>query len=159
MEKTEQIKKLIKDLLGFLQVPFDDVLCIEEEGTSWRSFVIKTPHSGILIGTKGVTISALNHLVKKIAGKRSDEDSEEINFYVDVNDYHRRLIEEVKNKATILAERARSFKTSVEMEPMSSYERMVIHALFENVRDIKTESRGEGPKRHIVLVYSEKDEL
>ena len=57
--------------------------------------------------------------------------------------------------ARMLAQRARLFKHDVEMEPKSAYERLVIHELFSNDPEIKTESAGEGKFRHIVLKYKD----
>jgi predicted RNA-binding protein Jag len=55
----------------------------------------------------------------------------------------------------MLAERARYFKSSIEMDPMSSYERMIVHAEFTETPDIATESAGFGKDRHVVLKYTE----
>jgi len=43
------------------------------------------------------------------------------------------------------------FGDEVELEPMNAYNRMIVHALFNEDKEIDTESRGEGPYRHIVL--------
>ena len=53
----------------------------------------------------------------------------------------------------LLAQRARLFKHDVEMGPMSAYERLVVHELFADDPEIKTESQGEGKFRHIVLKH------
>ncbi|MEK7526803.1 MAG: R3H domain-containing nucleic acid-binding protein, partial [Patescibacteria group bacterium] len=55
----------------------------------------------------------------------------------------------------IMAERARSFKTNMELEPMSPYERMIIHSALESLPDIKTESVGFGRGRKVVIKYVE----
>jgi len=153
----ENTKQIIKELLRLMGVGFEDVSIAEADNRT--AFVIKSPDSRILIGTHGATIAALNHLVKRIVGKKSDSDSDsaevKTDFYVDVNDYHDKLMQEIKNKAQILAGRARSFKTNVEMDPMSSFERMIVHTLFQDAPDIKTESVGTGSKRHIVIKYVE----
>jgi len=152
MDKHAQVKQIIEELLRRLGVSFETVEITEDSGRV--AFVVKSEDSSILIGTHGVNISALNHLVKRIVGKRLNVSPDTpFNFYVDINDYHEKLVREIKNKATILAERARSFKVDVEMDPMSPYERMVIHTFFEEVPDIKTESRGTGSKRRVVLKY------
>ena len=134
-------------------VGFDSVTLSEVDGRN--AFVIKSSESHILIGSHGAHIAALNHLIKRIAVKHSEPLDAKLDFYVDVNDYHSKLTEEVKNRATILAGRARSFKTRIEMDPMSSYERMIVHTLFQDSPDIKTESVGVGDSRHVVLMYVE----
>ena len=54
----------------------------------------------------------------------------------------------------MLGERAKVFKYDVEMSPMNSYERRIIHSLFANDREISTESVGEGKVRRVVLKYT-----
>ena len=151
-EKTEKVKKLLEGLLTRLGVKFDEISLNNQNDSSGIAFIIKSPESGLIIGTRGANISAINHLIKRMVGKLSSDD-EEFRFYIDVNDYHDKLLEEIQNKAKILADRARSFEVNIEMEPMSSYERMIIHTYFENVSDIETESKGVGSKRRVILKY------
>lgn len=147
----EKIKQTIGELLKLLGIVFESVTLTESDGRS--AFVIKTRESQLLIGSRGSHLTALNHLIKRIASKNSTTQEGGLDFYVDVNDYHERLLREIKNKAEILAGRARSFKTSVEMDPMSAYERMIVHSFFQGSPDIKTESVGSGDKRRIVIKY------
>src|SRR3989338_3453468 len=110
------------------------------------------PHS--LIGIDGQNLLALNHLVKKIYEKQREKNSwRELNFIVDVNGYQERRIQELKNRAQIMAERARFFKSNIECPPMNPYERMIIHSFFSDVPDIKTESTGFGRDRRVVIKY------
>jgi predicted RNA-binding protein Jag len=52
-----------------------------------------------------------------------------------------------------MSDRAKSFKIDVELDPMSSYERMIVHSYLEGVPEIKTESIGEGSSRRVVIKY------
>lgn len=150
MKQTQTIKKIIEDFLNKLTVEFDTVEMIESE--VHPTLLIKTSDSGVLIGNNGESLRALNHLVKKIVEKKlSGEDK--LQFLLDVNGYHEKKMETLKNQAKILAERARMFKSNVEMSPMNAYERMIIHATFSNDNDIETESEGEGKMRRVVLKY------
>jgi spoIIIJ-associated protein len=72
---------------------------------------------------------------------------------LDVNGYKEAQAERLKGVAKMLAERAKMFKHDVEMEPMSAYERLVIHSVFENDPTIRTESHGEGKFRRVVIKY------
>ena len=117
-------------------------------------FIIKTQDSGILIGESGKNFIALNHILKKIVDKKfgSEEDhSARIQFSIDINDYQAKKMEELKNSARIGAQKVRYFKREVEMEPMSSYERRVVHSVLSEYPDITTESAGEGPGRRVVI--------
>lgn len=114
-------------------------------------FSIQTEDSAILIGNQGETLQAFNHIIRKIIEQNS---SEETRFLIDVNGYQERKLMELEKQAELLADRARAFKRDVELDPMSAYERMVVHTLFTNDPHIETSSVGEGKFRRVVLRYS-----
>ncbi len=76
---------------------------------------------------------------------------ERINFFVDVNDYQGKNIERIKSQALDLAEKVTLFKRDVEMAPMSSYERMIVHSVLEDNPNVFTESIGENGFRRLVI--------
>lgn len=153
MKSQEHITEVLQTILGFLDISFTEITVEKDEKTGSLRFVIHTPQSATLIGEHGARLLALNHLVKRIVER--EEKDEHITFFIDVNDYQKKHIEDIRMKAQVLAERARYFKSSVEMDPMSSYERMIIHSEFTEVPDIKTESVGMGKDRRVVIVYTE----
>jgi len=152
----DNIKKLIEDTLNNLTVQFDMVEFVEDD--VHPIFMIKTDDSGVLIGNNGENLRALNHVIKKIAYTKTKTDDDTRNqFIVDVNGYNRRRMKEIKDQAAILAERARLFKSSVEMSPMNAYERMIVHSLLSDDNEIQTQSEGEGRFRRVVLKYVVKE--
>lgn len=165
---NKEIKKILEEILEKMGISWTEILVSENKDGTAR-FSIKTDESNLLIGNKGSGLLSLNGLVKKIVEKKdaalpqpahdalAGESKKSVQFSVDVNDYQEKKTEELKNRAVILAERARSFKTEVEMEPMSSYERMIIHSFFTETPDIKTESKGEGRDRRVVIKFKEQN--
>lgn len=150
------IKETIEYFLEKLAVKADFVGVVELNDGEIIKFAIKTDEPHILIGQDGKILMAFNHLVKKIFEKeRLLKNLEPINFIVDVNDYQEKKIEDIRNKANMMAERARFFKSSVEMIPMNPYERMLIHSIFTHVDDIETESTGRGRERRVVIKFIE----
>ncbi len=143
----EKIKNFIETLLTKLDIEFEAVDI--ENNSEQVVFQIKTNESARLIGTRGDTIRALNYVIKN-AFRNSEED---LRFLVDVNGYRTKRIEELKQTAKLLAERARSLKYNVEMTPMSSYERMIVHAALTDEPNIKTESQGQGRDRRVVICF------
>jgi spoIIIJ-associated protein len=112
---------------------------------------IRSDDGAALIGPNGEHLRALNSLARRMMEKAHGEEA--ANFLIDVNGHHEAQMEEVRQKARMLAQRARLFKHDVEMPPQSPYERLVVHELFADDPEIKTESAGEGKFRHIVLKY------
>ena len=113
------------------------------------AFVIRTEEAGMLIGEDGQNLLALNHIVRRMLERRFGGDA--ANFMVDVNDYQRHRFEELKDRARMGAKRARYFKKDVVLQPMSSFERRIIHLALQEYPDIATESIGEGPERRVVI--------
>ena len=128
-----------------------EAVVVEKTGST--RFAISTTEAQLLIGEGGTRLMALNLLMKRIVEKKFGESAPI--FMLDINDFQKKHIDEVRAKAHMLAERARYFKSTVEMDPMSSYERMIIHSEFADAVDIMTESMGMGRERRIVLKYKE----
>jgi len=145
----ETIKNFIETLLNKAEITFDSVDI--EDTTEQVVFQIRSQESARLIGNRGETIRALNHIVKR-SFENKDED---LRFLIDVNGYRTKKIEELKQTAKLLAERARSLKYNVEMTPMSAYERMIVHSALGEEPNIATESHGEGRDRRVVIRYVE----
>ncbi len=149
--ETQSIKKTIEDILLLLGVSYE-LTVVNDESMGTICFHIKTEDPQILIGREGAHLAALSHIIKRIADK-TNNNKEQTSFIVDVNNYQGKKNEELKSKAAMLAERARYFKSDVEMSPMTPYERMIIHSIFSSTKDIKTESVGEGKNRRVVIKY------
>jgi spoIIIJ-associated protein len=153
--KENLIKETVEEFFQRLDVGFDSVLLAEPDALGCLRFSIKSASSGaLLIGARGEHLMAINHLLTKIVAKASG-DKPAKRFFVDVNDYQEKLIEELKLKAKIMSERARSFKADIELPPMSAYERMLVHTYLDSASDLKTESVGEGKGRRVVIRYVE----
>ncbi len=154
-DNVQTIKELIEGFLKRLCVDFDEVVFLnDDEFKGGTRFLIKTDESGLLIGSEGTTIYAINHLIKKMVWKKVNskiESGERINFFVDINDYQGKNIERIKVQALDSAEKVKLFKRDIEMPLMSSYERMIAHSVLANNPDVFTESVGENGFRRLVI--------
>lgn len=145
----DDIKNLITTLLSHLGVSFDGI----EPRTLGKHtlFQVASKDSGVLIGNNGDNLRALNYIARKLAEKLSSKTDDDLSFLIDVNGYQEKHIETIRSNAKMLAERAKLFKHDVEMSPMSAYERMIVHELFSEDKEVMTESHGEGKYRRIVI--------
>ena len=122
--------------------------------TSTVAIDIYTKEAGRLIGTDGEHLDAFDHVVHKIAIKQAG--TREIpKFTLDINKYKEGIVDTLRLKARLYADRATTFKADVEFEPMNSYERMIVHSELKTFPHIKTESIGEGRERRVVAKYIE----
>lgn len=142
------VETTLKTLLATLGLPYDTIEVTESLGST--VFTIRTAESGKLIGNRGETLTALNHIVKKMLETKLSRDD---HFSIDVNGYQQKHVKSLEDQARLVAERARTFRYDVELPPMSSYERMIIHSTLKEMPDIETASFGEGTMRHIVVRY------
>lgn len=151
---NETIEKFLRELLTKAGFVIDDIEISLDGELNTTIFTVKSDDSRLLIGRNGDVLRAVNHLVQRALEK--DYSLHEIknnNILVDVNGYHQKKINEIKTKARIVADRARSFKSNVSLDPMSSYDRLVVHSFVSTMPDVETESLGEGPDRHVVIKY------
>ncbi len=157
--RMESVAAILKELLAAARIPYQSV---EQSSIAGQEiFSIRTDGDArTLIGAHGDTVYALDFLVKKIYENRMPPPAEGAvaertpMFLVDVNDYRTKQIKDLQAKALMMAERARSFQYDVELSPMSSYERLIIHTTLQDAPHVKTESQGEGRNRRIVIKYS-----
>jgi spoIIIJ-associated protein len=167
MDKQE-IQNLIKDLFEKATLPIKDILISEKENTpsgdsktTWFSVEINQPH--YFLGRGGEALFALNHLVKKIIEAKTIIKDEEgvikqgLNnnpaILIDINGFQEKRIENIHAIAHMMAERARYFKSNIEVDPMPAFERRIVHEFLSEAQDLKTESTGEGISRRVVIKY------
>lgn len=149
-EQIDFVEATVKRVLDLLGVNFS--LEFQEGGEdSW--FIIKTPEAPLLIGDNGKHLAALSFLMKRIFEQRfpNPPAGGQFKFLLDINDYNKKRIEEIKDLARMHAQRVRYFKKEVEMRPMNAYDRRIVHSVLQEYPDISTESAGEGVERRVVI--------
>lgn len=104
--------------------------------------------TSLLIGERGQNLAALEHLLKKIVRKKYGED---FKFTLDINDYRMKQLEDLKQDVKAAAKEVRLYQKEVPMQPMSAFERRIVHLLLAEYPDITTESIGAEPERRVVI--------
>jgi spoIIIJ-associated protein len=103
---------------------------------------------GALIGRFGQTIDAIQYLVNAIVAKR---EGERVEVTIDAEGYRERRREMLERLADRSAERALETREAVELDPMSSVERKIVHVRLEAVEGVETSSAGAEPNRYVVV--------
>ena len=103
---------------------------------------------GVLIGKRGKTLDSLQYLTNLVVNRCGVP---EISIILDTENYRKRRRETLEALASSLARKVKSTKTSVELEPMSRFERHIIHMTVQHDRFVKTYSKGDEPYRHVVI--------
>ena len=163
MTKNE-IQNLIKELIEKTTVKTVNISITEENPqNTWFGVEVSEPH--FFVDREGEALQALNHLVRRISektlsptpflnkergeGVRSESES----IMIDINGFQKKRVDSVRAVAHMMSERARYFKSNIEVDPMSSFERRIVHEFLADALDLKTESIGFGPQRRVVIKY------
>ncbi len=101
-----------------------------------------------LIGYKGKNIEALQSLINSMMQR---EDEEYAKVFVEINGYKKQKEEKLKKLAQKMANNVIKFRKPIKLEPMSAYERLIIHNELASRNDVETESFGEEPRRRVVI--------
>ena len=105
-------------------------------------------HLGALIGRRGQTLDALQEVARAAVQRRLRS---RVRLAVDVEGYRARRRDSLAEYARDMAERAKERGTEIELEPMTSYERKVVHDAVGEIEGASSFSEGEEPNRKVVI--------
>jgi spoIIIJ-associated protein len=111
---------------------------------------VKTEDSGRLIGRQGLTLSDLQYLTNRVLFQ---QDSSTQKVMVDVGGYRAQAREALVKKAQAAAEKVRRWGDIVELEPMSAFDRRIVHNAMKDDPSIETCSvEVEGSDKKAILL-------
>ena len=154
-DTVEATKGVLETLLSKMGVPATVMPCtqpLEEEEigiTTDIAFDIKGDDLGILIGRRGETLACLQYLVKLIMANQGNG---WLPIFIDVDGYRERRYRALRSLALRMAEQVKVKRTPFTLEPMSAYERRIIHLTLADNPDVTTESTGMGEARKVVIL-------
>ena len=108
---------------------------------------------GIIIGKRGDTLDALEHLVNLCVNKG---DGEYVKVILDTENYRARREQTLVKLAKNLASSVTRNNKKITLEPMHSNERRIIHATLQNHPNVDTFSIGDEPNRKVVIAPKKK---
>lgn len=138
-------KKYIEDLLSFFGLNIDVYATSDDEVIQLS--VPSTHLNGFLIGQRGENMRAIQFLISN-ALKNNNYNYSRVN--VDIADYKKQRADRLAEKAEEWVEEVKESGKTMELKPMNSADRRVVHKLAAEA-GLSTESVGEGRDRHIVL--------
>ena len=148
----ENAKKIIIDIFNHLGLATESVEYSFNEKRG-HVFTVKSAEFGKIAAEKVDLPKDMVYLLKRLFNKSALPGEELFKCTIDINDMQSKADDVVKNKALAAADEARNLKTDVTMEPMSSYDRMVVHSTLAGMSDISTESVGVGKERRLKVKY------
>lgn len=112
---------------------------------------------GMLIGRHGDVLDSLQYLCNTIVGrypKRSDK-HEYIRIVLDIENYRAKREDTLKSLARRMASKVLATGRNFTLEPMSSYERRIIHSELQKMKGVHTFSVGTDSNRRVVIAYGD----
>ena len=109
---------------------------------------------GGIIGRRGETLDALQHITNLVANKQSGD---KIRISLDAENYRAKRAESLEKFARHAAAQACKYKRNKVLEPMNAYERHIVHVTLQGMENISTSSVGTEPTRRVVISYTGPD--
>ncbi len=109
--------------------------------------VYASEDANLLIGRNGQNITALEHVLRLMFVKNTDD----LSLILDVNDYRKSRASYLIDIAKQAIGRVRNTQKAEALVPMTPYERRVVHMELAACPDVATESIGEEPYRRVVI--------
>ncbi|MDE7440397.1 MAG: protein jag [Clostridia bacterium] len=136
----------IDGLLEILKITAVSEIVSEEDTVQIE---IKATNSAKVIGKHGDVLDAIQTLAGAVANTGRDDYKKVI---VDCENYRAQREETLKNLAEKLAAKAVEKGRKLNLEPMTPYERRIIHSTLANNTEVKTISEGKEPNRYIAVI-------
>lgn len=149
----EELKQVIEQMNAFLVEFFknlqrEDVQFEIKQMEYYIAVNITGEKLNYLIGYRGDTLNALQVILTSIASKYSKE---RLRILVDIENYREKREKSLEELAEKIAKTVMKTKKSITLEPMSSYERKIIHSKLQENPNVKTYSTGTEPHRKVVV--------
>lgn len=147
-DPLETARTFLRNVTAKMGVPIEI-----EESRDERNFIftLSAEKIAVLIGKRGNTLNALQYLTNVAANRHADE---HIHVLLDAENYRERREETLQQLAKRMADKARHTGRIVQLDPMPSMERRVIHIALKGEEGIVTHSEGADPNRKIIITPS-----
>ena len=148
VKNKDSIVNYLQNIVVAMGYP-DATVDFIEDGNRHFTLNIKTEeNTSLIIGKRGITLNSLQFLVNNYAKKFS---SHYFRIEVDCDNYRENRKKTLEDLALNLAKKSKKIGKPVELEPMTSVERKIIHNALTGIKNVETESRGEEPHRYLVI--------
>jgi len=147
-EFEEKLVNFVKDVVE--KMGYDVKVEITYREDKKIGIRMDSSYSSILIGRKGKNLDALQLLANIYAGRLGHE---EIRVILDTENYRLRREETLVRLAYNTADKVRSTRNSILLEPMNPFERRLIHTTLNDIPDVETKSEGDGLYKQVRVLY------
>ena len=109
---------------------------------------IEGQDTGYLIGFRGEVLNSLQSIISNIVNKNAKQ---KMKIILNISGYREKRKKELENLAEKISYTVVKTRKSITLEPMTAYERKIIHSKLQDSSKVKTYSVGEEPYRKVVI--------
>lgn len=150
---VEYLKRITEDM----EINADIEVSGKLNSEGGKIIKIEGEEAGMLIGHHGETLDALQYLSNLAVNRQNEvngEDSPKIT--VDIEGYRARREDTLRALAKRTADKVLRYRRNIALEPMTPYERRIVHACLQDMRGVTTSSTGSDEDRRVVIYYDAK---
>ncbi len=145
---VRQASDILRAVLHHMELP----VSVEVSGRDPLTLNIRVGNNsdilGLLIGRRGETLSALQLLVNLMLNHKAKE---RYHILVDAESYRNKRDDNLRSLALRVAKQVQESQRSMTLEPMTPYERRIVHMTLQESPYVQTQSTGEGEQRRVVV--------
>lgn len=148
-KNEDEIKTAVEQINVFLGKFLKEDITYKTEVKEYEIYVdIQGEDVNHLIGYRGENINAFQTILTSLANKNS---TAKIRVYLDIAGYRERRVKTLEDLAEKIARTVVRTRKPVTLEPMTAYERKIIHTKLQSHAKVETISKGEEPYRKVVI--------
>jgi spoIIIJ-associated protein len=145
LSPSEALEELLEEIADSLRLDVD-ITVREVEGV--LTGTLSGEDLGLFIGRHGQTIDAVQHLAQRIVFPDGPAATRVV---IDADGYRERRADSLRAEADDAADDAVRLGEAVELDPLPSFERRIVHEYLRERGDVETHSEGDEPDRYLVI--------
>jgi spoIIIJ-associated protein len=145
LSPVEALEELLEEVAESLRLDVD-ITVREADGV--LTGTLAGEELGLFIGRHGQTIDAVQHLAQRIV---FPDGPASVRVVIDADGYRERRADALRGEADDAADDAIRLGEPVDLDPLPSFERRIVHEHLRERGDVETHSEGDEPDRYLVI--------
>ncbi|HEX9776052.1 MAG TPA: R3H domain-containing nucleic acid-binding protein [Actinomycetota bacterium] len=145
-DQADAAEDFLNGLLDILDMDGEAEASFAEDDTILLN--IGGPDLAVLIGRGGATLDAIQDLTRSAVQHASGS---RVRLILDIGGYRARLRERLEERARATAQQVVDEGRAARMEPMSAFDRRIVHQVLADFPGVRTSSEGDDPDRRVVV--------
>ena len=149
----QDVIKYIKEVINNIAKYFNTEINIEvKEVENIININLITDNNSLLIGKNGKNLESIQAYLRNLVNENTNNN---LKLNLDVSNYKKKKIDNLERQVKRIAREVKNTKVDAKLDPMNSYERMIVHNAVSKYEELTTQSYGEEPNRYVVIKYKE----